>query len=103
MIQERPQPVAMIVQLFAHPAQQSIPAELAAQQQGFDSLADRREQPFQTAARDRAVAAAQPAAKQLLARPNLEDDCEISMELPVSFVASKPSRPLLQEVLRYAC
>ena len=54
MIQERPQPVAMIVQLFAHPAQQSIPAELAAQQQGFDLLADRREQPFQTAARERA-------------------------------------------------
>ena len=57
-VQERPQPIAMIVQSGAHSHKLRVAAEHPAQQQAVDLLADRLHQTLEPAAGERPVAAA---------------------------------------------
>ena len=67
-IQERPQPLAMVMQLPAHAGQSRVTAEVAAQQQAVDLAADRLHQTLESAAGDRPVPATRPVMKQGLCR-----------------------------------
>ena len=65
-LQERPQPVAMIVQRRAHPGQFGVAAEDAAQQQAVDLLADRLQQTLASSAGDGPITTTRPVVKEFL-------------------------------------
>jgi hypothetical protein len=64
-IQQRPEPIAMLVQSVAHPLQTRVAAINSAQQQGFHLLADWLHQPLQSGPGDGPIARARPVAEHV--------------------------------------